>query len=334
MSAIKQFLWQDNPKPKRNFIKENAMKLKDAKKSHKTESHMKKTNLQFTSALSTNRMAESNRFNSNNKEDTSRGISSFKRSLHAVSLKKNVEQSNLEEPSSVIYSTIRGPEKKKEPPKAFRNQACQTVQGKDLDFLSHDGVIRYPSSRYTKSENNKSPRPVHVREMALQTEEDVIRDLEKAAGDNLDPYRMGNKGDIDYVKFNMIAAPLKPKQTNTEKEDPIRAPSTYQKGVLPKYLREQKKDKENEKDNKGIELAGGSIIAQMLLPDDVRKKLLTKLKKEHKELVDQLNQLPFTTSSLKTLQRKQQIEKDLDLLEKRISNFSREKVFIKDIEAT
>lgn len=52
---------------------------------------------------------------------------------------------------------------------------------------------------------------------------------------------------------------------------------------------------------------------------------------DHKDLVDQLNLLPFSTSSLKTLQRKQQIEKELDILEKRISNFSREKVFIRDV---
>lgn len=46
-------------------------------------------------------------------------------------------------------------------------------------------------------------------------------------------------------------------------------------------------------------------------------------------LVGQLNHLPVSTDSLRTRNRKRQIEEELDKIEAAITIFSREKVFVK-----
>lgn len=53
---------------------------------------------------------------------------------------------------------------------------------------------------------------------------------------------------------------------------------------------------------------------------------------EFQKLVDELNRMPFTSQTLRQRNRKIEIEKSLDELEKTIQIFSKPKIYVKESE--
>ncbi|XP_049876161.1 enkurin domain-containing protein 1-like isoform X2 [Pectinophora gossypiella] len=113
-----------------------------------------------------------------------------------------------------------------------------------------------------------------------------------------------------------------------EQKDPY-LPSGYQKGVLPKYLRERK---ESVKETDGVKADDDQAICppgHVTLPDTERKETLRMLRNSFAELVSELNKMPVKTDTLRMRNRKMELEKQLAKLEEGIKVFSRPKVFVK-----
>lgn len=144
------------------------------------------------------------------------------------------------------------------------------------------------------------------------------------------PRRAGDEAfaaERNYSRLNSIL--------ERKDKDPY-LPSGYQKGVLPKYLRERKEP-----------ARGGSAIGagvggepggptddlcppgHVALPDNERKETLRMLRNSFAELVSELNKLPVKTDTLRMRNRKMELEKQLTKLEEGIKVFSRPKVFVK-----
>ncbi|KAI5634919.1 calmodulin-binding domain-containing protein [Phthorimaea operculella] len=115
-----------------------------------------------------------------------------------------------------------------------------------------------------------------------------------------------------------------------QNKDPY-LPSGYQKGVLPKYLRERKD--QGIKEAEGVKAADdGSAVCppgHVTLPDTERKETLRMLRNSFAELVSELNKMPVRTDTLRMRNRKMELEKQLAKLEEGIKVFSRPKVFVK-----
>ncbi|CAK1550316.1 unnamed protein product [Leptosia nina] len=114
-----------------------------------------------------------------------------------------------------------------------------------------------------------------------------------------------------------------------DNKDPY-LPSGYQKGVLPKYLRERKEQTAKEQETVTVE--DDHVICppgHVTLPDNERKETLRMLRNSFAELVSELNKMPVKTDTLRMRNRKMELEKQLAKLEEGIKVFSRPKVFVK-----
>ncbi|VVC95867.1 uncharacterized protein LOC126965314 [Leptidea sinapis] len=107
-------------------------------------------------------------------------------------------------------------------------------------------------------------------------------------------------------------------------------PAGYQKGVLPKYLRERKG--QCTKEIEGVAVEDDQVVCppgHVTLPDNERKETLRMLRNSFAELVNELNKMPVKTDTLRMRNRKMELEKQLAKLEEGIKVFSRPKVFVK-----
>ncbi|KAF9421234.1 hypothetical protein HW555_002706 [Spodoptera exigua] len=141
------------------------------------------------------------------------------------------------------------------------------------------------------------------------------------------PRRAGDDNNIIDIERNRsrLNAILERKDT----KDPY-LPSGYQKGVLPKYLRERKE--QGPKEGEGGRLEEDHSVCppgHVTLPDTERKETLRMLRNSFAELVSELNKLPVKTDTLKMRNRKMELEKQLAKLEEGIKVFSRPQVFVK-----
>ncbi|GLV34898.1 uncharacterized protein CBL_09378 [Carabus blaptoides fortunei] len=128
----------------------------------------------------------------------------------------------------------------------------------------------------------------------------------------------------DFVKEN---AQVVKQQTSKSSPptDPTLPPPTYQKGVIPKYIKERKE----ELIKKSLKVDDGCPPNHVLLPDDEKKETLRMIKQSYAELITELNMLPVRSDTLKIRNRKKEIEDQLDKLEEGMSVFSRPKVFVR-----
>nr|XP_034835023.1 enkurin domain-containing protein 1-like [Maniola hyperantus] len=111
-------------------------------------------------------------------------------------------------------------------------------------------------------------------------------------------------------------------------KDPY-VPPGYQKGVLPKYLRERKEIAKDKVGEDASEVHADCPEGHVPLPDVERKETLRMLRNSFAELVSELNKMPVKTDTLRMRNRKMELEKQLAKLEEGIKVFSRPKVFVK-----
>ncbi|XP_038222349.1 uncharacterized protein LOC119839961 [Zerene cesonia] len=112
-------------------------------------------------------------------------------------------------------------------------------------------------------------------------------------------------------------------------KDPYLPPG-YQKGVLPRYLRERKE--QEAKELEGAKTNDDHIACppgHVTLPDNEKRETLRMLRISFAELVNELNKMPVKTDTLRMRNRKMELEKQLAKLEEGIKVFSRPKVFVK-----
>ncbi|KAJ2945363.1 hypothetical protein O0L34_g163 [Tuta absoluta] len=194
----------------------------------------------------------------------------------------------------------------------LKDVACQTIESnlaQKLDEITmlypkrEDDSAKYKASGDSEKQHKVSVMPPHS---------------PRKAGDEVNDY------DRPRSRLNAI---LERKDQN---KDPY-LPTGYQKGVLPKYLRERKD--QGIKEAEGVKAADdGSAVCppgHVTLPDTERKETLRMLRNSFAELVSELNKMPVRTDTLRMRNRKMELEKQLAKLEEGIKVFSRPKVFVK-----
>lgn len=156
--------------------------------------------------------------------------------------------------------------------KGFRTQSCQT----DIKAINeYDGVIRYPSSS-SRWQETKTHTDISVQ--VKPSPEDVVGQL-RSCRTCTPQIHLVNK--INQVAF------LKPKTLPKQKVDPCKAPSTYKKGVVPKYLYKLKEEN-------GLEKMPILRSKDMEECDAEKKEKLKRIASWHnsyKEMVSELNML-------------------------------------------
>ncbi|KAJ8705119.1 hypothetical protein PYW08_012439 [Mythimna loreyi] len=156
----------------------------------------------------------------------------------------------------------------------------------------------------------------------------------KASGDtglhrSPPPSTAPRKAGDDLIEIDKNRSRLNAILERKDTRDPY-LPSGYQKGVVPKYLRERKE--QGPKKAEGVRADDDQSMCpsgHVTLPDTERKETLRMLRNSFAELVSELNKLPVKTDTLKMRNRKMELEKQLAKLEEGIKVFSRPKVFVK-----
>jgi hypothetical protein len=132
----------------------------------------------------------------------------------------------------------------------------------------------------------------------------------------------------DYIKRNVMS--VRAMRTYIEAaSDPLRAPSTYQRGVVPKYLKKrfeasQKEDRQCKRFVSVPACPSGDVI----LEDSHRKETLIILKERNSCLVQELRMMPFNTDIRMMYSRKVELTKKLKETEEAINVFSKPKVCV------
>ncbi|KAL3272356.1 hypothetical protein HHI36_013835 [Cryptolaemus montrouzieri] len=196
----------------------------------------------------------------------------------------------------------------------FLSRGIQTERLDDMSKLYESGVIKYPSAGMRKSPR-KDLKKLNQEQGDNMTTVDELYE----ATDNLG---LGDKTEHNYVKENMRNIKMKITK-NDSIRNPNEPPPNYQKGVVPKYL----------KDRKGYEkladIEPDCPPGHILLPEEERKETLRVLRQSYADRVQELNSLPVRSDTLKMKKRKMDIEEELKKIDEGIKVFQRPKVFVK-----
>jgi len=186
------------------------------------------------------------------------------------------------------------------------HRAMQTEREEDLVHLYDTGVIKYPSAGILKLKRT-SPQPGGQGDQSF---DDVSVEMEKLTTE-----------DKDFIKENKHNIKIRPTKQSPKKVI-TQAPPTYQRGVLPKYLRDKK---EEELEVHDADCPPGHI----LLPEEERKETLRVLRQSYADRIQELNMMPVRNDTLKMRKRKMEIEEELKRIDGGIKVFQRPKVFVK-----
>ncbi|KAJ8915009.1 hypothetical protein NQ315_015983 [Exocentrus adspersus] len=188
----------------------------------------------------------------------------------------------------------------------FVHRGMQTERAEDVSKLYETGIIKYPSPSAGKSKSSSKNSP-KAKGQGDEVEEGM---------QNLD---LEGK---DFVKENM--SNIKPKTVKqTVSKVPAHAPPSYQRGVVPKYLRDRK-----EEDVKQVE-EEPCPPGHVLLPEEERKETLRVLRQSYADRIQELNSLPVRSDTLRVKRRKMEIEEELKRIDGGIKVFQRPKVYVK-----
>ncbi|CAG9763958.1 unnamed protein product [Ceutorhynchus assimilis] len=139
--------------------------------------------------------------------------------------------------------------------------------------------------------------------------------------------RLYDTGVIKYPSPGVGRTSKQPPQTgqgdHLTKPQKSQLPQNYQRGVLPKYLRDRKEESAiPEPDN---ECPSGHV----LLPEEERKETLRVLRQSYADRIQELNMMPVRNDTLKMKKRKMEIEEELKRIDGGIKVFQRPKVYVK-----
>ncbi|XP_021925231.1 uncharacterized protein LOC110832485 isoform X3 [Zootermopsis nevadensis] len=230
---------------------------------------------------------------------------------------------------------------------ATRSMGCQTIDPKNFDGLYSEGVIKYPSTRQlpgTKlrhSENrlqvDKVPSLVNRTDSAasdmLTSNETSDPDIQKLSlselKQNIDEPQEESP-ETDYVKTKVTSLKTRQRSPVQLVSSLLKAPSSYQRGVIPKYLQERRKEWQKKAEQSVLDAPDPACpLGHVPLPDSERKETLIMLRKSYTDLIQELNMMPVRMDTLRIRNRKIELEKQLNKIEEGIKVFSRPKVFVK-----
>ncbi|XP_018576532.1 enkurin domain-containing protein 1 isoform X2 [Anoplophora glabripennis] len=189
----------------------------------------------------------------------------------------------------------------------FTHRAMQTERAEDLAKLYESGTIKYPSPGVARSKASPRASPYKTKGQGDAIEEGM---------QNLD---IEGK---DFVKENM--SNIKPKTVKQiVSKVPAQAPPSYQRGVVPKYLRDRKEEDVKQGDEEPCP------AGHVLLPEEERKETLRVLRQSYADRIQELNSLPVRSDTLRVKRRKMEIEEELKRIDGGIKVFQRPKVYVK-----
>ncbi|XP_066249138.1 uncharacterized protein [Euwallacea similis] len=187
------------------------------------------------------------------------------------------------------------------------HRGMQTEREEDMAHLYESGVIKYPRPGIIKS-----------------PEKSVFKSPQNGCGDEVNGIVQGFESlttqEKDFSKGNKNIK-LKASKLSSVKVMG-QAPENYQRGIVPKYLRDRKEDPPAEMD---LECPSGHI----LLPEEERKETLRVLRQSYADRIQELNMMPVRNDTLKMKKRKVEIEEELKRIDGGIKVFQRPKVYVK-----
>lgn len=140
------------------------------------------------------------------------------------------------------------------------HRGVQTERPEDVKKMYETGNLKYPTGAPPKTpEQGDSPNKT------------LAKSMQKL---DLDDKQNFIKQNIKNVKSN---------KQKVESHDPLLPPPNYQKGALPKYMKEKKESPEEVK-IKPVEFEGEQVPGLVLLPDEERKEYL-RVARESKKTV-------------------------------------------------
>ncbi|CAH2043044.1 unnamed protein product, partial [Iphiclides podalirius] len=213
---------------------------------------------------------------------------------------KNVDEVPVDDDDAASDSSSR-----------LRDVGCQTIESNLAQKLADSTklTVLYPKK---ESEDNASKENACGDSPTNRIASPIQRNSSRAGDDMLEM-------DKTHSRLNAIL--------ERKGKDPY-LPTGYQKGVVPKYLRERKE--QGPKEMEGAKADDAACPpGHVPLPDTERKETLRMLRNSFAELVSELNKMPVKTDTLRMKNRKMELEKQLAKLEEGIKVFSRPKVFVK-----
>lgn len=207
----------------------------------------------------------------------------------------------------------------------YTHRSIQTEKCDEMAKLYETGVIKYASKKMPVAP------PMAAAKSFVSPKKGA--DKEGAAGDAMDssgdakapPAATGD--DKDFIKENIKSLKSKVGVNKTQSmpgKVPAKPPVTYQRGALPKYLKDRKKD-EFEEGEAEPDCPPGHV----LLPEDERKETLRVLRQSYADRIQELNSMPVRNDTLRMRRRKMEIEEELKRIDGGIKVFQRPKVFVK-----
>ncbi|XP_013141020.1 PREDICTED: uncharacterized protein LOC106105271 [Papilio polytes] len=194
----------------------------------------------------------------------------------------------------------------------LRDIGCQTIESNLAHKLNESTklTVLYPKQDFDDNDNKANASGDSARNRRSSPSPRNI-------------YRSGDEGlDMDKTHSRLNAI------LERKGKDPY-LPTGYQKGVLPKYLRDRKEQGPKEIEGAKADDSSTCPPGHVPLPDTERKETLRMLRNSFAELVSELNKMPVKTDTLRMRNRKMELEKQLAKLEEGIKVFSRPKVYVK-----
>lgn len=321
MYTLKGIFPEPKKEQKKNFIKENMKQLKliQNKSPKETKLTLKSSNpSRLTTPVTANTLGpvKSSPSNKSGKATLNVGKTSLsnRKKLTDVRIKKGdmaeflrrkeMREAKQQEESSCDEIQSSGSSSR------LRDIGCQTIESNLSQKLTESTKLTmlYP----TKEGDDTEAKMKASGDSRSARSPPPVSHSPRRAGDDI----------MDERNRSRLNAILDRKDS----KDPYLPPG-YQKGVLPKYLRDRKDSaKEDTKvDDDNTMCPAGHVT----LPDNERKETLRMLRKSFAELVNELNKMPVKTDTLRMRNRKMELEKQLAKLEEGIKVFSRPKVFVK-----
>ncbi|XP_017773133.1 PREDICTED: uncharacterized protein LOC108560192 [Nicrophorus vespilloides] len=281
---------------RKNFIKENMRRIKliqeESNHNHHVESEPKilnKTPIPKVSQSKTNVCL---------KVADSKGLTVKKPGIQKLEIKPLKAWDNNVEDEKIVHRGI------------------QTESMTDsIHTIYSTGVIKYASNSVTHSPHR------HKKDNRKKKNDQGYGDTNHVV---LNDERLSPEPKLDYVKQNVHSVRSKCQSKKDSQTDPTKAPPTYKKGVVPKYIKQKKEGSSND-DVGDVDCPAGHV----LLPEDERKETLRVLRESYADKIQELNSMPVRSDTLRMQRRKMELEEELKKIDEGIKVFQRPKVFVK-----
>ncbi|XP_033611460.1 uncharacterized protein LOC117283118 [Cryptotermes secundus] len=302
MSMSEEMLEIPDPKCTRNFIQENVIEFQEMQSSmrenEETNSVIEysgRTTFENVPAEIISHINCSQLMNDKQIPSDDTAVS-LHRQHTELSFKQKTDVSTSTEPSADFSAFM--PVDSEEPIgfTGSRSVWCQTVGPENLDELYNVGVIKYSSTRNpllikSRHSENELPAGEVDQQMPRRSDDPDIQKLSLCEHKQDTHKSRHARNETDYIKENIMSVKARQRSIET-RSNPLLAPSTYKRGVIPQYLieRRQRENSKNETEYRktnavSVKPRQGSIetVRDPLKPPSTCKRgiIPNNLKKDH-----------------------------------------------------